>query len=215
MTLPSTSAHRWTSSLAGLRRTALIAVSGGWLFAASAQTGTPPVSPTLSPAASAAGTGKAKGADVTVPPAGTSSLGLPIGQGAGVHGANSPFPVLQARADVVPWAVLTDVKTRNEKNRLLPVFNQGQLGLNQKVQRIQGYMMPLDPGEKQTHFLLSSVPLTCSFCVAGGPESMVEVKTKTPVRYSMEPLVMEGRFLVLNDDSFGLYYRMTDASSVK
>jgi hypothetical protein len=140
---------------------------------------------------------------------------LPVGQGPGVHGVNSPFPPLAARTDVVPWSVLTAVKTKNEKNRILPVFNLDQMALNQKTQRIQGFMMPLDPGEKQKHFLLSSVPLTCAFCLPGGPESMVEVKTKTPVKYSMEPVVVEGRFLVLNDDSYGLYYRITDASSVK
>jgi hypothetical protein len=140
---------------------------------------------------------------------------LPVGQGPGVHGANSPFPPLAARTDVVPWSVLTAVKTKTEKNRILPVFNLDQMALNQKTQRIQGFMMPLDPGEKQKHFLLSSVPLTCAFCLPGGPESMVEVKTKTPVKYSMEPVVVEGRFLVLNDDSYGLYYRITDATSVK
>jgi uncharacterized protein len=140
---------------------------------------------------------------------------LPVGQGPGVHGANSPFPPLAARGDVVPWSVLTAVKTKNEKNRILPVFTLDQMALNQKTQRIQGFMMPLDPGEKQKHFLLSSVPLTCAFCLPGGPESMVEVKTKTPVKYSMEPVVVEGRFLVLNDDAYGLYYRITDATSVK
>ncbi|MEO8390230.1 MAG: DUF3299 domain-containing protein [Polaromonas sp.] len=140
---------------------------------------------------------------------------VPVGQGAGVHGANSPFPPLSARSDVVPWSVLTAVKTKNDKNRILPVFNLEQMALNQKTQRIQGFMMPLDPGEKQKHFLLSSVPLTCAFCLPGGPESMVEVKTKTPVKYSMEPVVVEGRFLVLNDDSYGLYYRITDATGVK
>lgn len=142
-------------------------------------------------------------------------LDLPVGQGAGVHGVNSPFPNLSARDDVVPWSVLTAVKTKTEKNRILPVFSMDQLALNQKTQRIQGFMMPLDPGEKQRHFLLSSVPLTCAFCTPGGPESMVEVKTKTPVKYSMEPVVVEGRFLVLNDDAYGLYYRITDATSVK
>ena len=142
-------------------------------------------------------------------------LGAFAGQGPGTHGANSPFPPLNVRDDVVPWSVLTAVKTKNEKNRVLPVFNLGQMALNQRTQRIQGFMMPLDPGEKQKHFLLSSVPLTCSFCLPGGPESMVEVHTKTPVKYSMEPLVVEGRFLVLNDDALGLYYRMTDASGIK
>jgi hypothetical protein len=87
--------------------------------------------------------------------------------------------------------------------------------LNQKTQRIQGFMMPLDPGEKQKHFLLSSVPMSCSFCTPGGPESMVEVTTKIPVKYSLEPVVVEGKFAVLSDDPYGLYYRMVDAVSVK
>ena len=142
-------------------------------------------------------------------------FGVPMGQGAGVHGANSPFPPLSARADVVPWSVLAAVKVKAEKNRIVPVFTMNQLALNQKTQRIQGFMMPLEPGATQRHFLLSSVPLTCAFCLPGGPESMVEVKSKTPVKYSMEPVVVEGRFLVLNDDAFGMYYRITDATGVK
>ena len=146
---------------------------------------------------------------------GADALAVPMGSGAGVHGANSPFAPLQPRADVLPWSVLTDVKTKTVKNRILPVFGSAQQGLNQKTQRIQGFMMPLDPGEKQRHFLISSVPLTCSFCLPGGPESMVEVTTKTPVRYSMEAVVVEGKFAVLADDPYGMYYRMTDAVAVK
>lgn len=176
-------------------------------------------SPIAAPAGATSAKTTARLAAAAVPAAvspGTPAVAsIPIGQGAGVHGVNSPFPNLVARADVVPWSVLTNVKTKNENNRVLPVFTLGQMGLHQKTQRVQGFMMPLDPGEKQTHFLLSSVPLTCSFCIPGGPESMVEVKTKTPVKYSVEPLTIEGRFLVLNDDSFGLYYRMTDAISIK
>ena len=132
-----------------------------------------------------------------------------------MHGANSPFPPLSARDDVVAWSVLTAVKTKTANNRVLPVFIVNQLALHQKTQHIQGFMMPLDPSATQRYFLLSSVPLTCAFCLQGGPESMVEVKTKKPVKYSMEPVVVEGRFQVLNDDAFGMYYRMTDASSVK
>ena len=137
------------------------------------------------------------------------------GQGPGVHGANSPFPPLAARDDVIAWSTLTPVKTRREKNRFLPVFTMEQMALNQRTQRIQGFMMPLDPDASQTHFLLSAVPLTCAFCIPGGPESMIEVRSKKPVKYGMEPVVVEGRFLVLADDSYGLYYRITDATSVK
>ena len=156
------------------------------------------------------------GVPATVAPAGGApNSGLPAGKGAGTHGAGSPFAPLEPRNDVIPWSVLTDVKTKTEKNRIVPVFTAAQMALRQKTQRIQGFMMPLEPGEKQRHFLLSSVPLTCSFCTPGGPESMVEVRTKTPVKYGMEPVVVEGKFLVLNDDSYGLYYRMTDAISIK
>jgi hypothetical protein len=141
--------------------------------------------------------------------------GVPLGQGAGVHGANSPYAPLAERSDVLPWSLLTAVKTKTEKNRILPVFGADIQALSLKNQRIQGFMMPLSPGEKQNHFLVSSVPLTCAFCLPGGPESMVEVKTKTPVRYSMEPIVVEGKFAVLKDDPYGLYYRMTEAVAVK
>lgn len=137
------------------------------------------------------------------------------GTGAGVHSPNSPFAPLPVRADVLSWNMLTDVKTKTIKGSILPVFNASQMAVNQRTQRVQGFMMPLDPGEKQTHFLLSSVPLNCGFCTPGGPESMVEVKTKIPVKYSMEPVVVEGHFQVLVNDPFGVYYRIADASPVK
>jgi hypothetical protein len=148
-------------------------------------------------------------------PLGEGAGGIPQGSGAGYHSPNSPFAPLAERSDVVPWSVLTAVKTKNEKNRILPVFGPNLQALNQKSQRVQGFMMPLEPGEKQKHFLISSVPLTCSFCLPGGPESMVEVRTKTPVRYSLEAVVVEGKFAVLADDPYGMYYRMTDAVAVK
>jgi len=116
---------------------------------------------------------------------------------------------------VLPWSLLSDVALKRAKGRVLPDFSATVLALNGKPQRIQGFMMPLQPGERHKHFLLTSVPLTCSFCTPGGPESMVEVKTKTPVKYTLEPLVVEGVLAVLADDSYGLYYRIVDAVTVK
>ena len=138
----------------------------------------------------------------------------PQGTGPGIHDPN-PFAPLPARSDVVRWSLLTAVTTKAEKSKVLPVFDKPQMALNQKTQRVQGFMMPLEPGEKQTHFLLSSVPLTCAFCVPGGPESMVEVKAKSPLKYTLDPVTVEGKFTVLEDDPYGLYYRITDAVGVK
>jgi ABC-type Na+ transport system ATPase subunit NatA len=35
------------------------------------------------------------------------------------------------------------------------------------------------------------------------------------VKYALDAVVVEGQFAVLHDDSNGLYYRMTNAESVK
>lgn len=139
----------------------------------------------------------------------------PLGQGAGQHSPNSPFAPLPARNDVIPWSTLTAVKMKTVGRRLLPEFPANVRALHGTTVRVQGFMMPLAPGEKQTHFLVSSVPLTCSFCTPGGPESMLEVRTRTPVKYSLEAVVVEGRLQVLDDDPMGLFYRMTFAVPVK
>ena len=44
---------------------------------------------------------------------------------------------------------------------------------------------------------------------------MVEVKTKQPVKYTLDPVTVEGTFALLNDDPYGLYYRVTEAVPVK
>jgi uncharacterized protein len=170
--------------------------------------GTPSGTPSSASRGAAVGAPSGAGAN--------SPIGVPAGQGAGVHSPDSPFAPLPKREDVVPWSVLTTITTKNAAGgKITPVFNAQHMGLNQKKQRIQGFMMPLEPGPQQKHFLLTSVPLTCGFCLPGGPESMVEVRTKTPVKYSIEPVVVEGRFAVLTDDPYGLYYRVTDAVAVK
>ena len=143
------------------------------------------------------------------------SSAIPMGSGAGYHSPSSPFAPLPPRADVLPWSVLTSTQTRVDNNRVLPRFSRDVQALDRTRQRVQGFMMPLDPGERQTHFILSAVPLTCAFCVPGGPESMVEVRTRTPVKYAMAAVVVEGSFAVLPDDPYGLFYRMTDATPVK
>lgn len=72
--------------------------------------------------------------------------------------------------------------------------------------------MPLEPGEKQQHFLISVNSQTCSFCLPAGPEGVVEVRTKMLVKYTFEPVVLSGKMSILKDDPMGLYYRLTGAA---
>jgi hypothetical protein len=137
--------------------------------------------------------------------------GVPHGQGAGVHSPQSPIAPLPRRDDVVAWSLLTDVKNEVRGKRIVAVYPPEVRALNQRQVKLHGFMLPLDPGESQRHFLLTSVPLTCAFCTPGGAESMVEVRTKAPVKYREDAVVVEGRFHVLDNDPYGLYYRLSEA----
>ena len=122
-----------------------------------------------------------------------------------------PLPEIKG---VVSWNTLAKVKQIKTKDRILPEFSKEISELNNKEVKVQGFMMPLEPGEKQKHFLISTTPQTCSFCLPAGPEGVVEVKSKTPVKYTFEPVVISGKMSVLKDDPMGLYYRLTDATPV-
>jgi uncharacterized protein len=122
---------------------------------------------------------------------------------------------LPERKDVVPWKLFAQVEVVKVKDRFQPQFSSGVAALDAKEIKVQGFMMPLEMGDKQSHFILSSTPQSCAFCMAGGPESMVEVKMKKPVAYGMEPVVLSGKLAVLKDDPTGVFYRLTDAVPVK
>jgi hypothetical protein len=102
-----------------------------------------------------------------------------------------------------------------QKDRYVPQFAADVAALDQKVVKVQGFMMPLQMGDKQSHFVLSAMPQSCSFCLPGGPESMVEVKTRTPVKYTFDAMVLSGKLSVLKEDPTGVFYRLTDAETAK
>ncbi len=121
---------------------------------------------------------------------------------------NKPLPETKG---VVSWKTLAEVQPVKGKNGFVPQFSGNVLALDKKDVKLQGFMMPLDMGEKQKRFILTGLPPSCSFCLPGGPESMIEVQAKTPVKYGFEPIVISGKLAVLKDDTSGLYYRLTDA----
>ena len=122
---------------------------------------------------------------------------------------------LPDRKDVVSWKLFAQVELVKVKDRFQPQFSSGVAALDAKEVKVQGFMMPLEMGDKQSHFILSSTPQSCAFCMPGGPESLVEVKMKKPVAYDMELVVLTGRLAVLKDDPTGVFYRLTDAVPVK
>ena len=122
--------------------------------------------------------------------------------------ADKPLPEMKG---VVSWKTLAEVKPVKQKDKFVPEFGKSIAAMDKKEVKIQGFMMPLDMGEKQSRFILSALPPSCSFCLPGGPEQMVEVQTRQPVKYGFEPILLSGKLAVLKDDPMGLYYRLTDA----
>jgi len=127
----------------------------------------------------------------------------------------SQFKPLPERKDVVSWKLFSQVELVKQKDRYVPKFAPGVAALDQKEVKVQGFMMPLQTGDKQSHFVLTAMPQSCAFCMPGGPESMVEIKTKTPVKYTFEPVVVSGKLAILKDDPTGIFYRIVDATPTK
>jgi len=123
----------------------------------------------------------------------------------------SQFKPLPDRQDVVPWKLLAQVELVKMKDKFVPQFSSGVAALDNKEVKVQGFMMPLEMGDKQTHFILSAMPVSCAFCMPGGPEQLVEVRTTKPVKYTFDPVVLTGKLAVLKDDPTGVFYRLTDA----
>jgi hypothetical protein len=132
-------------------------------------------------------------------------------------GAPDPAAVkpLAERKDVVSWKLLSQVELVKQKDRYVPQFAASVTALDKKEVKIQGFMLPLEMGDKQSHFILAAMPQSCAFCMPGGPEQLVEVKTKKPVAYGFEAIVLTGKLEVLKDDPAGVYYRLTNAEPSK
>ncbi|GMV57299.1 hypothetical protein FBR04_01545 [Betaproteobacteria bacterium PRO7] len=112
---------------------------------------------------------------------------------------------------VVSWRVLGQVKSAQVGKRIVPEFAPAVRALDKQEVKLQGFMLPIVTGETHDHFLLTMRPPHCPFCLSLGPEYIVEVRAAKPIKHTYEPIVLAGRFAVLNDDPFGLYYRLTAA----
>ena len=119
-----------------------------------------------------------------------------------------------APAGTIPWQLLQSTRTVQKANKKFgPDFPKAVKDLDKQQVKLYGFMMPLDQAKKQKRFLLSAYPPHCSFCLTGGPESLVEVLADVPVEFTFEPVVVAGRLAVLEDDV--VYYRLTNATAAK
>jgi uncharacterized protein len=122
--------------------------------------------------------------------------------------------LLPERQGIVSWKTLSQVEPIKQGDKMVPKFSEEVLSLDSKVVRVQGFILPLDMGDEQHHFLLSAVPPHCPFCMPAGPDAIVEVVAKKKVAYGFEPMILSGKFAVLKNDPTGVLYRLTEAEPI-
>ena len=115
---------------------------------------------------------------------------------------------------VVSWEALAQVTVTRQKDRYVSEFSKQIVALDKREVRLRGFMLPLEQGARQKHFLLSAQPPECAFCMPGSAEQFAEVRTRTPVKYVTEPITLSGTFMLVRDESGGLLYRLTEATLV-
>lgn len=125
-----------------------------------------------------------------------------------------PSQFLPEKPGFTSWRTLGQVELVKQDRKMVPAFAQVVTALDGKPIKVQGFMMPLDIGDKQRRFLLVAAPPHCSFCLPAGPDAMIEVRAKSDVRYGFDAVALSGTLQVLKDDPAGLYYRLVDAVPV-
>lgn len=111
-------------------------------------------------------------------------------------------------AEDTPWHVLLQTHFDAQAR---PVYPDTLVTLDGQDIRLSGFMMPIESGTIQRHFLLMAYPPSCSFCVSGGPSSTIEVYSEGGVAYSRDAVTVTGTLRLLPDAPDGMFFRLDDA----
>lgn len=132
------------------------------------------------------------------------------------------LPTISAQSPTNIWKTLAKVKfeaVRDVQSGMLvekPVFAPEVLALNGTEITIRGYLLPEKGYKTHKEFILSALPYNlCFFCGKAGPETVMEVSSNVPVRYSEAPITIKGRLLLNVLDPYGLPYILMDAELVE
>jgi hypothetical protein len=137
----------------------------------------------------------------------------------GASGFRDHDPKQLEKAGVISWDLLRELDVVYETKGpgmtdFKTSFTSDLEKLDGTTVRLAGFIYPTEAAETYRHFLLAAYPPNCPFCLPGGATEMVEVFTIEAIRFTYDPLILEGRFELLRDDPSGLLYRLHDARTV-
>lgn len=119
------------------------------------------------------------------------------------------------------WRTLGQLTYKKQYNDMfgfeidMPVFGESIKALENEIVMIRGYIIPVEGYRNHKEFIFSAFPYSqCFFCGAAGPETVMEIYAKEPVRFTSEMIWLKGR-LVLNDNDINhLFYILEDVVTV-
>ncbi|MDF1698460.1 MAG: hypothetical protein P1U56_21595 [Saprospiraceae bacterium] len=116
------------------------------------------------------------------------------------------------------WKTLSRITYKKEFDELMgfkidkPVFSDKVLALSGKEIIIKGYIIPVEGYKSHKEFILSAFPYNmCFFCGGAGPETVMEVEAKEPVKYQADVIYLKGKLELNADDINRLMYKIVDA----
>ncbi|MCO6485475.1 MAG: hypothetical protein J5I41_06815 [Saprospiraceae bacterium] len=116
------------------------------------------------------------------------------------------------------WKTLGKITFTKQYDELLgfkvdvPVFSPEIRKLDGKTIQLKGYIIPVEGYRSHKEFIFSAFPYNmCFFCGGAGPETVMEVKTIHPVKYTTEPITLKGTLRLNDKDINRLMYWLEDA----
>ncbi|WP_144604129.1 hypothetical protein [Algoriphagus algorifonticola] len=130
------------------------------------------------------------------------------------------FAVFTYAQSLNVWKSLSEVTYKISEDNFgelyVPVFSDKVKQLEGKVVEADGYIIPFEGMFKPEHIILSSLPLAeCFFCGSGGPETVMEVMLKTPIKYTSKRVKVRGKLTLNSKDPEKLMYILKDATLVE
>ncbi|MEM1137858.1 MAG: hypothetical protein AAGI07_18630 [Bacteroidota bacterium] len=120
------------------------------------------------------------------------------------------------------WKELEDVTFRNKIDNAsgfqikYPVFGENVNKLNGKEITLKGFIVPLDELTGKNRFVLSSLPFNiCFFCGGAGPETVIEVYSKTAIDFTNDAIWIKGVFEPNPNNPEKLMYLLKEAVLIK
>lgn len=115
---------------------------------------------------------------------------LLAGFGVGAKAQHDPSDqILSANWDVIGSV---DFKTVKE-TEMYAIFGNEIKKYANKPFELEGYIVPIKDGMKQTKFMLSTLPINqCFYCGKNGVPIMVQVELKEPIKFTYQTVRVKG-----------------------